>query len=174
MQYNGAYPDVAAWVRSRLPDADAAGLLADPPPVSDLPPLPDDPGTWTGLDREIGSVLLHLAARFPCTGPYSALGALDKAALSEGAGLLTAARLLGVVTTGGANGDLLLEKTDTTTRQFSQNNTPGNPGSRIRWEREAELAFLRISCIAAVYGQYGRSGVTTATRGRRVSLAEFG
>lgn len=165
--YAGTYPGIGPWVQSRLRDADAAGLLMDPPPY------PDAPATWAGLDREIASVVARLVARFPCVGSYAALTGGDLDAFNEGAGLLTAARLLGPVTTGGANGDLILEKTDTTTRQFSQNNTPGNPGERRRWETEAEYALMRISCVAAAYGRLSGSGVVMTTRGAVPAVDEY-
>jgi hypothetical protein len=165
--YGGQYPNIAPWVFSRLRDAHEDGLLAD------HEEYPGSPRPYTGLDREISSVVARLVARFPCVVSYAALSGSDLAAFEEAAGLLTAARLLTTVTTGGTNGDLILEKTDTTTRQFSQNNTPGNPGERRRWETEAEYALMRVSCVAAAYGRFSGRGVVMPTRGTVTSADEY-
>jgi len=162
--YWGVYPGIAPWVQTRLRDADQQGLLTDP----------DDPSGdgWTIFDGEVASVIREITARYPALAPYTALTGDDLASFNEAAGLLTACRLLGPMTTGGVSGDLILEKTDSTIRQFSQNNRPGNPGERLRWEWQAERALLRISVISAAYGRMGRSGAALPRRARSNSPTE--
>lgn len=155
------YAPVRVWVFSRLKDAYTEGLLSDQGVPSDSP-------TYDALDAEVGSVVRSLVARFPCVVSYASLGGDDRLSFEEAAGLLTAARLLGAVTTGGAVGDLLLEKTDTTTRQFSQNNTPNNPGERARLVADAGAALGRVACVraalAGVRAGFSLFGVTTPRR----------
>jgi hypothetical protein len=129
--YDGIYP----FVRNRMPDS--------------LEGKPD-----SDLDGEIGAVVLRLFDRFPCLRDtyesYDFLSGDDKTRFDEAAGLIVAAKLLTPMSTGGANSDLVLEKTDTTTRQFAQINN-SSAGEKDKWLMQATEAIGRVACIKAYF-----------------------
>lgn len=130
--------------------------------------LPD-----TDLESEFAALSRRLLARYPClgyppgqpgtVGNYGGLTGDDQAWFDEAVALLVCARLLGPMTTGGANGDLVQEKTETTLRQFA-----AGPGERQRYLDEAAQAIGKASCVKAYYlaraGAFSPFAVSGPTR----------
>lgn len=98
------------------------------------------------LDNEVSSVLRRLLAPYALT--YDEVEGDDLDWLEEAAGLLLASRLCTPLSTGGANGDLTGEKSDTISRTFSSPRF--GEGEKDRWEKEAYQALARCSFAIAM------------------------
>lgn len=96
------------------------------------------------FDRSIERTIRKMLA--PYSGQtYAILSATDRAWMDEAVGLKVAVRLHGPLSTGGAATALIVERNDTSTRQFAEKGTD----ERDRWEQEARQAFARISFVLA-------------------------
>jgi len=126
------YSSIYTWIRSRLADS-VEGL--------------DD----SEFDMDIRATIRRMLAPYAVDGvpkTYDGLSADDREFMDEAVGLLVAARTQVPLSTGGATSPLVLEKSETSTRQFAAiGNGTENLDERTRWEKEARYAFQQVSFV---------------------------
>ena len=150
--YTDAYPpDGATPPATAMPDAEDFYPWVDgclQASIQRTGPFALDATTIGFIDRTILGALRDLVPKsvVKAAGKASA-GAFyaaleegdDKDRIGEAVGLLAAARLIVPLSTGGANGQLLSEKTESTARTFA-----AGPGMKEEWE--ARAAALVAEC----------------------------
>ncbi|GEM_PF-2905614 len=111
-----------------------------------------DPTIKSALRDSVPKAAIVKAGLVDSGAFFDALVGDDKDRLAEAVGLLVAARLIRPLTTGGANGHLLSEKTEQVSRTFA-----AGPGSKEEWETRAkdlieECAFFEVADTPALVG----------------------
>ena len=156
----GGYPEVYPWLRTLLQDnapATGEGAIADEY---------FDPTIKSAIRGSIAKAAIAAAGLADSRAFYMSLAGDDLDVFSEAVGHLVAARLLIPLSTGGANGQLLSEKTEQVARTFAN-----EPGSKAEWEARAKelLAELSFAPVEESYELPSLYDVAGPSRGRATS-----